>query len=399
MTAAGLKSKRKSSEFDDLHELVGRAESLIFESLAEAALTDRTDLFPAATFKKLAETKLIEAVIPKANGGAGLGIEPGTTVYLLRLLKHLGCGNLVVGRIYEGHFNAWQLIKEYGTPEQIERLAGKARRENHLFGVWNTEAGDGVKILADRKGNFRLEGAKTFASGAGFVNRPIVTGQTENGGWQMFVAPLEKIHVQIDDSWWQPMGMQSSRSYRVDFSGAKISAGDLLGAPDDYYRQPFFGAGAIRFAAAQLGAAELLVDLTRNFLRELNRTNDVFQQMRLGEMAIHVESGNLRLEQAAKIFDDYLADRDEKNLDRILHYAGMMRTAIEQICQSVMLACERSIGSRGFLKSYHFERVFRDLKMYLRQAAPDATLTDIGKFVLASNAPIDRLWHSENDDD
>lgn len=401
MTAISRMSKILSNEKskNNFFELLNKAENISAEAISEASETDSTDAFPARTFEKLAEADLLDAVIPERFGGTGLGTKAGTTRALLTLLKTLGYGNLVVGRIYEGHFNAWQLIGEYAENEQFEKLAEDSLRRKNLFGVWNTEAGDGVKILRSSENKFRLEGAKTFASGVGFVDHSIVTGKTEDGGWQMFVAPVKRSETTIDDSWWKPLGMRSSRSFRVDFSGVEISADELLGKPEDYYRQPFFSGGAIRFAAVQLGAAEFLLDSTRDFLRKLDRTNDPFQQMRLGEMAIAVESGNLWLARSAKVFDEYLGENSvEKKSSReakILHYAGMMRTAIEQICQSVMINCERSIGSRGLLQPLHFERVIRDLKMYLRQAAPDATLAGIGKFVLDADERIEKIWNDD----
>ena len=392
----GFQTKQASAE-SRISELLKVADALSGDTSTEASLTDRTDSFPAKTFKKLAENDLLKMVFPKKHSGAGLGIEDGTTFELLTLLKTFGCGNLVVGRIYEGHFNAAQLICEYGTEKQIEKFSSDAVNGKHIFGVWNTEAGDGVKISPNGNGKYRLEGAKTFASGVDYVNRPIVTGRTPDGGWQMFVVPMEAFETKIDDSFWRPLGMQSSRSYRVDFGGVEITADEIIGAPDDYYRQPFFSGGAIRFAAVQLGAAEQLFDSTRKFLRELNRTDDAFQQMRLGETAIALESGNLFLKKSARMFDDYLRDKNPAKIGAVLSYAGMMRTAIERICQDAMIAVTRSIGSRGLLKPYHFERIIRDLTMYLRQAAPDATLTGIGRYVLESDVKNAKLWQTDDE--
>lgn len=397
INSQSAKSAPDENFSNDFPALLEKAREISLVAISEAATTDAADSFPAQTFAAIAEAKILDAVIPENLGGAGLGTKAGTTFELLTLMKIFGYGNLVVGRIYEGHFNAWQLIGEYEKSDKFKKLADEAKRENHLFGVWNTEAGDGVKISSSEDSKkIHLQGAKTFASGVGYVSRPVVTGRLETGGWQMFVAPLETIETTIDDSFWKPLGMRSSRSYRIDFSGAEILAENTIGGADDYYRQPFFSGGAIRFAAVQLGAAELLFDLTRDFLRELNRTNDAFQQARLGEMAIAVESGNLWLSGAAKIFDEFLAERNLANVEKTIHYAGMMRTAIERICQEVMINCERSIGSRGLLKPYHFERVMRDLKMYLRQAAPDATLAGIGDFALQTNRKSIDLWR-END--
>lgn len=384
-------------EQNSLSPMLKLAERMIPEILAEAAQTDSTESFPAAAFEKFKANGLLKAVLPQKFGGAGLGIENDSTLELLTLLKTFGYGNLVVGRIYEGHFNAVQLIREYASDAQIERFFTEAARENHLFGVWNTEAAGGVKILPLGNGRFRLEGAKTFASGIDYVNRPIITGRTADGGWQMFVLPLDEVQAKTDNSWWKPLGMQASRSYRIDLTGIEITENELIGQPDDYYREPFFSGGAIRFAAVQLGAAELLLDLTARFLRELKRTDDSFQQMRAGEMAIAVESGNLFLRRAARLFDEFTKGKNAAGAARILNYVGMMRTAIEQICQDVMLRATRSIGSRGLMKTYHFERVVRDLMIYLRQAAPDTTLVNVGKYVLESEAPVRKIWEKGND--
>ncbi len=391
---SGIQTKYAPVE-KSVTELLSIAEEMSNDISQEARTTDRTDSFPSETFAKLAQNDLLKAVFPKHYNGSGLGIEGDSSYELLTLLKSFGYGNLVVGRIYEGHFNAAQLINEFGTAQQNERFASEAIDGNHIFGVWNTEAGDGVKIFPHGERKYRLEGAKTFASGVGYVNRPIVTGRTPEGGWQMFVVPLDAVETKVDDSWWNPIGMQSSRSFRVDFTGVILGEDELIGTPDDYYRQPFFSGGAIRFAAVQLGAAEKLFDLTRGFLRELNRTDDAFQQMRLGEMAIAIESGVLLMRESAAIFDDYLRDKNPSKIAAVLSYAGMMRTAIERVCQDVMVAATRCIGSRGLLKPYHFERVIRDLTMYLRQAAPDATLTGIGKHVLQSEARSVDLWRDK----
>ena len=378
-------------------EKLATAEKLTPEILAEAAETDRTDSFPAKTFEKLRETNLLYTILPQKFGGEGLGIENSTTAELLSLLKILGYGNLVVARIFEGHFNAVQLVNQYASQSQAERIFSEAKRGKHLFGVWNTEAGNGIKIDALENGKLRLSGAKTFASGIGHVNRPIITGRLSGGGWQMFLLPLDKVQSEVDDSWWNPLGMQSSRSYRIDLTGVEITADELIGQPNDYYREPLFSGGAIRFAAAQLGAAEFLFDSARNFLREIHRTGDNFQQMRFGEMAIAIESGNSFIKNSARIFDEYLAEQNAEKLAKTLNYAAMTRTSIEQMCQDIMLRVTRSIGSRGLMKNYHFERVIRDLMMYLRQAAPDAALVNLGKYVLENELPVRNLWTKENE--
>ena len=134
-----------------------------------------------------------------------------------------------------------------------------------------------------------------------------------------------------------------------------------------------------------------MYNAARHFLTELNRTDDLLQQTRLAEMAYLIESGNQWLSAAGVNTDRWLAEGADWR--KIVAYANMTRTAIEEICLRVMPLAERCVGARGLLRPHPFERIHRDLTLYLRQPAPDATLVDIGKFVLTNPQPADELWH------
>ena len=355
-----------------------------------APTTDEDGDFPADAFGWLADAGLLAVTLP----GQALDLTKANTAQLLNLLKRIGAANLAVGRVYEGHINALQLVYLYASPEQRERWFADARDHNRLFSVWNTQADNGIRIHALGNGRYRLEGAKTFCSGAGRVSRPIITGELVGDGkrgWQMVVVPLERVSPLAEDRrFWQPLGMRASASFRLDFTGVDVTDDDLLGQPDNYYRQPYFGGGAIRFAAVQLGGAEQLFDATRLYLSELGRTGDVFQQSRLAEMAYLIESGNNWLQMAGTKTDQWLNDGERP--ETIVAYANMTRTAIEEICLRVMPLAEKSVGARGLMRPLPFERIHRDLTFYLRQPAPDATLVDIGRYVLTHTTDANDLW-------
>ncbi len=390
-TAAKLSIVSDKNKFE-IEKVLNNAKIISQNSFEVAESSDLTDFFPVETIAEMRAKHIFSAPIPKSFGGCGIGLENSTTFEMLRLHKYLGYGNLVVGRVFEGHFNALLLIKLFGKNQQLEKYADSVIKNNKLFGVWNTEAGDGVKFEVSGNGKFKMKGAKIFATGVDFVDRPIVNGALPDGGWQMCVVKMDQVKTKNDASWWKPLGMKSSRSYRVDFTDVEVSEDDFIGKPGDYYRQPYFSGGAIRFAAVQLGGAEALFDLTREYLQKLKRVDDPYQKMRAGEMAIRIESGNLWLEGAAKRLDNYEQNPTVDKSEKFLIYASMMRTAIEQICQDVMLFCERSIGARGLNKPFYFERIIRDLTIYLRQPAPDASLADVGKFVLHNEKKADDLW-------
>ncbi|RAK62377.1 acyl-CoA dehydrogenase [Hymenobacter edaphi] len=365
------------------------ANSLSARLTAHAGLSDCEGGFPVEEITWLREAGLLPAPLPTPLGGADLVAESQTAA-LLQTLKHIGRGNLAVGRLYEGHVNALLLLLRFGLPGQVVRWAAAAAA-GHLFGVWNTEAQDGVRLVPLPGGRYRLHGSKTFASGAGHVTRPLLTAALPDGGWQMLILPADEQVPQLDASFWRPLGMRATASFRVDFTGLEVGPDDLLGAPGDYYQQPGFSGGAIRFAAVQLGGAEAVFDEARRFLSRAGRTDDPYQRMRFGELAVLVESGNQWLRGAAA---HAMRPAAEAEAAATVAYANLTRTAVEGICLQVLQLAERSVGARGLLRPEPFERLHRDLTHYLRQPAPDAALAEAGRFVLEQAAtPAHGLWH------
>lgn len=381
-------------------ELLARGAEVARFSAENAAEIDRSGSFPEQEFAKLISAGLIVAPLGRSLGGLGLGFESQTTAELLHLLRILGKGNLSVGRIYEGHVNGLQLIQTFATPDQVEHFAHNARGQK-IFGVWNAEAGDGLKFrsLGDKK--YELIGTKTFCSGAGHVQRPLIGGTLPDGQHQLCVVPMEQVKTQIDPSWWTATGMRGSVSYKVDFSGVVLDDSWFIGNPNDYHREPWLTLGVIRFAAVQLGGAAGLVEITRNFLRKLGRTTDPYQIARLGQMTLAVENGRLWLESAAEkarafapIFGGDAAAAAKQSVPELTVYANMVRTAIEQTAMEVMKNAERCLGTRGLLAPEPAERIIRDLRLYLRQPNFDAALAAVGRYTLGGDGG-EELNHGE----
>jgi alkylation response protein AidB-like acyl-CoA dehydrogenase len=368
-------------------ELLARGTEVARFSAENAAEIDRIGVFPEKEFARMISAGLIVAPLSRSLGGLGLGFESQNIADLLRLLRILGKGNLSVGRIYEGHVNGLQLIQTFANPDQVEHFAHDARGQK-IFGVWNAEAADGLKFRPLGHKKYELIGSKTFCSGAGHVQRPLVGGTLPDGQHQLCLVPMEQVKTRLDSSWWTATGMRGSVSSKVDFSGVVLDDAWFIGNPNDYHREPWLTLGVIRFAAVQLGGAEGLVESTRSFLRKLARTSDPYQIARLGQMTLAVESGRLWLESAAAkaqafapIFGGNAAATKNGALELTV-YANMVRTAIEQASMEVMKNAERCVGSRGLLPPEPAERIIRDLRLYLRQPCFDAALAAVGTYAL-----------------
>ncbi|GGB97739.1 acyl-CoA dehydrogenase family protein [Dyadobacter sediminis] len=362
-------------------------QELFAEISLHAAGSDQDGRFPVEEFKLLRKAGLLSVTLP----GQPLSFQDGRTGRLLQILKEVGKASLPAGRIYEGHINALYLIHLFGDSTRKQRWFADA--DAHLFGVWNTQDEAGIKIHDLGNGRYRLEGSKTFCSGADWITRPLITGELVSAGrsgWQMCVVPTEHVQpIRSDSSFWQPLGMRASASFRMDFTGVEIDESDLLAEPDAYYRQPYFSSGAIRFAAVQLGGAQAILEETHRFLQSMARGEDAFQRTRIAQITYLVETGNLWINQAAENLDQWLDEPDATA--KILAYVNMARTVIEDICLRCMHLAERSVGARGLMRPNVLERLHRDLTTYLRQPAPDAAMMAIGQYVLDQQHAA-KLW-------
>ena len=303
---------------------------------------------------------------------------------IFELLFQVGKADLSVGRIYEGHINALILINTYGTSEQKQHYFREATN-GKLFGVWNTEnPDDKLEIVADYyTQDLCFKGSKTFCSGALNIDRPIVTAITKDG-LQMLVLNLDAQNsLQEDWSQWDPIGMRPSVSCRLDFTSFKISKNDYLGKSNDYYREPLFSWGAVRFSTVQLGGAQKIADVMLQHLRTTQRSKNEIQQRRIGSVAILMQTAQLWMERANNIENGIEINYSG---DQKVNFSNMMRTMTLDLCEKVIMHAEKAVGIQGIMKSHPLERPIRDLRVYLKQAGPDAALARIGDFTDNSKA-------------
>ncbi|TNC15760.1 acyl-CoA dehydrogenase [Methylobacterium terricola] len=365
---------------DLVRDAVAAARRVAERAAARADGQDRDDGFPAEDVADLAQMGLLAAPVPAADGGAGLGDEPGAAD-LAETLRLVGFGSLALGRVYEGHVNALQLVGRYGDPAARRALFADARA-GHLFGVWNTEApADGLVLGADG----RLTGGKTFASGAGHVTRALVTARRPGETAPLMLVVALEPGTRADLSAWHAQGMRASATGTVDLTGLTPLA--RLGGPDDYHQQPHFSGGAWRFAAVQLGGIEAVFEAWRGHLARTGRGDDPHQLARLGEGAIALEGARLFVARAAG-----LVAEDALPAERIVAFVNLTRLAVERAGLEVLGLAQRSVGLQGFLRGHPLERLSRDLATYLRQPAPDRALTGAAATILAASEPVAALW-------
>lgn len=338
-------------------------------SLAEnAGRQDRTSEFSFANLAQLTGAGLLMAPIPVEFGGFGFH-ACADAEHLFRLLHLLGYADLSLGRIFEAHVNALELIRLYGTTRQMETAALAARAGN-LFALWVTDPAKHGVFLA---GDLTLTGEKWFCSAAGVARRALITAQTEAGTRMLFVDTTAG--VRVTDRGVRLAGMRGAVTGSVDFTGAVVDESAFIGRPGDYLREPAFSTGAWRSSAVALGGLAALIDTAKDELCARGRASNPFQRMRFGQGVIAHETGRLWLLEAVRRAD--LARPGEA-----VAYVNLARTAVETACLDTIRHVQRSLGLSAFMQGSKAERIGRDLLTYLRQPAPDDVLVEAADYFI-----------------
>ncbi len=313
----------------------------------------------------------LAAAIATHGWNRSLATDPATVAEYLAILRPLhaaGRRDLPLGRLLEGHVDAVQIVHRYGNPAQVDRLRG-ALADGAMLGVWNAALPDGPLRL-DGDG---LDGGKSYASGAGVLTHALVTAQTD-AGTQLLLLDLARTPPAIDRGWWRTTGMQRSETHRVCWSGARIDAGDRIGEPDDYAREPYFSGGALRFVAVQAGGVAGLFDQVRDHLVAAGRADDPFQGARLAELFALADGAAATVHRTAT---QWFADTGEARLARV----AAARLAVADAAERAIRTAQEAVGLAGHFVDHPLSAMLTDLSVYLRQPAPDAQRLRVGRAV------------------
>ena len=312
-----------------------------------------------------------EHVAAAASDAVALGdpTSPETMLALVRLLYAIGRKDLPLGRLVEGHVDAVQIVRRYGTPGQVIRAVA-AVQAGRLFGVWNADCLDAPARLDGTA----LVGGKSFASGAGLVTDALVSVDTR-GGRQLLLMEVETDPPAIDRSWWRTTGMQRSETHIVTWPGTPLPDDVWIGRPGDYAREPWFGGGAIRFAAVQAGGVAALVDGVRDHLVVSGRSDDALQRARLADLHGAAQAAADAVRTAALSWS--LTDAA-----RTLALVAAARAAVYWAGEEGMRLAAAAVGVQAMFVNHPLADTMRDLDVYLRQPAPDAQRLAVGKAVV-----------------
>jgi len=360
-----------------------------------AADYDQTATFPAEDFKDLFRAGLIAPVVSQQYSGLGLGPYRGDVFTLWMMTKEIAKVDLSLARCWEGHVNSLVLLDGMAAEEQKARWFKGVVERGDIWVAWSGEPqarapGETVRFgttVEKVDGGYVVEGNKVFSTSAGGAQWAILLVNTAGPGGvrhataesletQLLMAcDLSDSTVQIDGSWWDPIGMRATVSYLVNFKRTFIPDANLIGYPGQYLKEGWQTCFIPHYAATFLGAAEAAYDYALEYVTTQNKVDDPYVQHHLGQMSVDVETAHLWLRHVARLWETGKYVEAQIAGSRARH-------VIEHLAEDTVKRCIRACGARCLNRPSVLERIYRDLSFYVRHDNDDHILAMIGKSLL-----------------
>jgi len=283
----------------------------------------------------------------------------GQTAKRHQKLMEIGRESVSLARLGEAHYDAIAILAE----------AGRRPQPNTLYGVWASEIPGQSLTLQSGPDGYKLNGSKKFCSGAGIIDRSLVT----IGNPQQFLIDLDLRNnpaaLRFDSSGWKTCALKDTLTATVSFLNVPINKYDIIGPEGWYLSRLGFWHGACGPAACWAGGAEGLVDYAC-----LQSRNDPHTIAHLGAMSASTWALHCYLETAGDEID-----RSADTAFRAQKLALTVRHLVEQACTDILRRLPRAYGPHPLAMNEEISKRYQEVDLYLRQSHAERDLESLGR--------------------
>ena len=342
------------------------AEERIAPGVAER---DREHRFAEEIVREMGELGLLGMLVDEEHGGGG--VDPLTYVLAVeevaRVDPAVGVTMSVTNSVC-----CWPIAR-FGSPELKKRVLPKLAAGEQIGGFGLTEPGagsdpGGMRTTARRDGDaWVLDGEKAWITNAGFAAWYVVLAVTDPAagkkGLSAFAVPADAPGFAVGAPE-EKMGLRSSRTASIHFSGCRIPAGNLLGDEGQGFKiaMATLDHSRLGIAAQALGIHQRALELAVAYARDRWQFGVPIAEHQAIQFKIAQISTELA---AARALTYAAASVSEKPGSHSL--AGRLASQAKLYAsEAAVRACHESLqihGGNGFHDDYEISRLYRDVRV------------------------------------
>jgi alkylation response protein AidB-like acyl-CoA dehydrogenase len=376
------------------------AEQLRDEFRVGAAERDRDRKFPYEQCAAFRASGLLGLMVPREHGGHG-----GSFVELMKVVNTISAGDSNIGQMYQLHTGGIRLLQEFAPPAVQAKWLPRFTRElwitNAYSEVGTASVNDFNTTVTPDGDGWRLNGKKFYCTGS--LAGDVTFGPCRVDGTdevRVFFTPTDAPGVTIHDDW-SGFGQRTTASGTTEFDNVWIPDELCLGSPDTEGG----GGGAITSLNYQAVHTGVFVGIARNalddaveFVRTRARlwyespadraTDDLYIQLRVGEMKTAVDAAELLSLRAAELCDEAVAHPgDERIRGEASVVTGQAREAAAEAAMFAGSTLFKVCGAGSVLEKYGFDRHWRNARTLSLHNPLDFKSMHAGDYLLNDRLP------------
>ncbi|WP_343631886.1 acyl-CoA dehydrogenase family protein [Roseateles sp.] len=389
-----------SSPTTPLADALGPGLDRLIEQLAATAIRrDREGGHAAAEREFIRASGLLALTIPASLGGLG-----GDITEFYGVVRRLARVDSALAHVFAFHHLQLYGVSLYGGPAATAHGTRHLREtaEQRLFWGNALNPADTRLTAVRESGGWRLDGAKSFCSGALGSDRLTVSATTDDGGFLIGIVPTRREGVRVEADW-DAFGQRQTDSGTVRFDHVRLDNDELLQVP---------GVGptpraTLRSQIAQLimshlylGIAEGAFDAARGYTATRARAwaasgvaravDDPLIQHRYGDLWLKVRAAQavtadavVKLKAALDRGEALTAqERGEVAIAGAEAKVLSHRAGVEVGSQLFDLT-----GARSTSAEFGLDRFWRNARVHTLHDPVDYKLRDLGRFQLDGQIP------------
>ncbi len=330
-----------------------------------AAACDRESRFPTEVFREAWDLGLVNATVPEAYGGAGLG-ELDNALITEQLAY--GCTGIQTSML--ANTLALTPIKLGGTEAQKQKYLGRLTKEPVFASYATTEPAAGSDVaglqtrFVERGGEYVLDGQKCWITNASLASFFVIFATSNpalrHKGLAAFIVERDTPGLKVGHHE-DKLGQRASDTAVVHLDEVKVPKENLLAPEGQGFKLAMetFNQTRPDIGAMATGLMQRCLDESVAYAKE-RKTFGVpiaehqMVQAMLAEMAIRTEATRLLYQKAAWNLDNGVRDPIVSSYAKAFGADAAMLTSIDAV---------QVFGGNGFVKDYPVEKLMRDAKV------------------------------------
>jgi butyryl-CoA dehydrogenase len=327
---------------------------------------DEKAYFPKEILKEAAQLGLAGLFAQADIGGSGLSRTDGVLIFselayaCPSTSAFLSIHNMVLG-----------LVDAYAKPKIREYWGPKLVQMEAIGSYCLTEPNSGsdaasLKTTAKDMGDYYLvNGSKAFISGAGESDIYVTmvrTGDQSYQGISSLLIPKDTPGLRFGKKE-EKMGWRNQPTAMVYFENCEVPKDHLLGELGMGFRYALkaLNGGRLNIAACSLGGAKRALQLSKNYMNEREQFGKKLSSMQ----ALRFDFANMliKYEASRQILMQAAAQLDEGDI-KAPRACAMAKKFVTEESSKIVNQALQLYGGYGYLKDYHVEKIYRDLRVH-----------------------------------